>query len=125
MPQIKVIGVYPVEADEPVHLIELSVLGAQGFFNVGNITQEIPNQPRGNWQVPYMEQILSASGNEVLADDYEASKRPELWRGDIRLAFFFHYLDFERPLRTPFGDVQLPAESDLPERLSMMEYEQP
>src|SRR5688572_27743244 len=100
MPQIKVIGVYPIEADEPVHLVELSVLGAPGVFNVGEITQEIPDQPRDNWQSPYMEQILSASGEDVLADDYEASERPELWRGDMRLAFFFHYLDFERPLRT-------------------------
>ena len=125
MPQIKVIGVYPIETDEPVHLIEVSVLGAQGIFKVGDITQEIADQPRDNWQAPYMEQILSASGDEVLAVDYEASKQPELWRGDMRLAFFFHYLDFERPLQTPFGEVQLPAESELPERLAMMEYEQP
>jgi hypothetical protein len=125
MPQIKVIGVYPVKADEPVHLVEVSVLGAQGIFNVGDFTQEIPDQPRENWQSPYMEQILSASGDEVLADDYEASKRPELWRGDMRLAFFFHYLDFERPLGTPFGEVQLPAESELPERFSMLVYERP
>lgn len=125
MPRIKAIGVYPVEADEPVHLIELSVFGAQGVFNVGAITQETSGQPCANWQCPYMEQILSASGEDVLADDYEASKRPELWKGDMRLAFFFHYLDFERPLLTPFGEVQLPTATELPERLSMMEYEQP
>ncbi len=101
------------------------MLGAQGIFNVGDFTQEIPDQPCDNWQSPYMERILSASGDEVLAGEYEASERPELWQGDIRLTFFFHNLDFERPLRTPFGDVQLPAESELPERLSMMEYEQP
>jgi len=125
MPQIRVIGIYPVEADEPVHLIEVSVLGAQGIFDLGNITQEIPEKPRDNWQVPYMEQILSVSGDEVLADDYEASMRPDLWQGNVRLVFFFHYLDFERPLQTPFGLVQLPAESELPDRLSMIEYEQP
>ena len=125
MPQIKVIGVYPIETDEPVHLIEVSVLGARGIFEVGDITQEIPGQSPDNWQSPHMEQILSASGDEVLADDYDASKRPGLWQGDMRLAFFFHYLNLERPLRTPFGEVQLPAESGLPERLSMMEYEQP
>lgn len=125
MPQLKVIGVYPVEADEPVHLIELSILGAQGVFNIGDITQEIPGQPRENWQCPYMEQILSASGDKVLTDDYVSSKRPELWKGTMRLVFFFHCLDLERPLRTPFGEVQLPAESELPERFSMLEYEQP
>lgn len=125
MPQIKVIGVYPIESEEPVHLVELSVYGAQGIFKMGDITQEIPGQPPDNWQVPYMERILSASGEEVLADDDEASKRPELWQGDMRVVFFFHYLDLERPLRTPFGEIRLPAESELPERLSMIKYEQP
>jgi len=125
MPQIKIIGIYPVEANEPVHLIELSVLDAQGTFNIGDITQEISGQPSDNWQCPYMEQILSASGDAILAGDYEASKRPELWEGDMRLAFFFHYLDFERPLLTPFGEIQLPAESKFPARLLMIEYEQP
>ncbi len=122
MPQIEFIGVYSIEADEPVHLIELRVRGSQDIFEIGDFTQEIPDQPRENWQVPYLEQILNPSGDEVLADDYEASKHPELWRGDMRLAFFFHYLDFERPLRTPFGEVKLPAESELPQRLSMIEY---
>ena len=125
MPQIKIVGIYPIKANEPVHLIELSVLGAHGIFNMGDITQEIPGQPRDNWQCPYKEQILSASGDEILADDYEASKRPELWQGDMHVVFFFHYLDFGRPLRTPFGEVPLPAESKLPEWLSMIEYEQP
>ena len=75
MPQIKIIGIYPIETDEPVHLIEVSVLGAQGIFKVGDITQEVPDQSSDNWQSPYMEQILSASGDEILADDYEASDR--------------------------------------------------
>ena len=125
MPQIEIIGVYPVQADEPVHLVELRLRGAEGLIKVGDITQEVPDQPPDNWQCPYMEQLLSSSGDEVLADDYEMTKRPDLWRGDVRLAFFFHYLDLERPLKTPFGEVQLPAESELPDRLSMMEYEQP
>lgn len=125
MPQIKIIGVYPIENEEPVHLVEVSVHGAQGIFKIGDITQETPGQPLDNWQCPYMEQILTLSGDEVLANDYEASQRPELWKGDMRLVFFFHYLDVKRPLRTPFGEVQLPAETELPERLSMIEYEQP
>jgi len=125
MPQIEVIGVYRVQADEPVHLVELRVHGAQGVFKVADITQEVPGQPPDNWQCPYMEQLLSSSGDAVLADDYEMTKRVDLWRGDMRLAFFFHYLDFQRPLKAPFGDMQLPAESELPDRLSMLNYEQP
>jgi hypothetical protein len=65
-----------------------------------------------------MEHILSESGDDVVADDSTAAERPELWKGDMRLAFFFHHLSFARPLKTPFGDVRLPAESELPVRLS-------
>lgn len=125
MPQIEIIGVYPVEAEEPVHLIELRVSGARGLFNLGEVTQELPRQPRSNWQVPHMEHILNGSGEDVLADDFEAQERADLWKGDPRLVFFFHYLDFEQPLKTPFGDLQLPAESELPARLAMIQYEQP
>jgi hypothetical protein len=125
MPQIEVIGVYPVEAPETVHLVELIVRGADSGFAVGEFTQEITDQPRSNWQAPYMEQILSADGMEIVADDFEAWTKPELFRGDLRFVFFFHHLDFRRPLRTPGGEVALPTESELPKRLSMIHYELP
>jgi hypothetical protein len=125
MPQIEVIGVYSIEAPEPVHLIELSVRGADNGFAVGEFTQEVSDQPQSNWQVPFMEQILSADGAKIIADDSEASLKPELFRGDVRFVFFFHQLDFQRPLRTPFGDAMLPMESECPNRLLMIKYDQP
>ena len=125
MPQIEVIGVYPAEAPEPVHLVELIVGGADSAFPIGEFTQEVPDQPRSNWQVPYMEQILSADGAKIIADDSEAWRKPELFRGDVRFVFFFHCLDLQRPLRTPFGEIPLPAESELPARLSMIQYQEP
>ncbi len=125
MPKVEVIGVYPVEAPEPVYLIEMWIRGAEGLFELCDITQEVPGQPPSNWQVPYSEYILSPLGDKVLTEEFEATERPELWRGDVRLAFFFHYLSFERPLRTPFGEVRLPAESDFPARLSEIKYEPP
>ena len=125
MSQIEIIGIHSVEAPEPVHLIELWVRGAHGIFDMGGFTQEIPDQPRDNWQVPFMEQILSTSGDEILANDFEASEKPELWTGDMRLVFFLHDLDLTQLLKTPFGDVRLPRESQLPKRLSMIQYEQP
>jgi hypothetical protein len=36
-----------------------------------------------------------------------------------------HYLDPARPLRTPFGDVELPDPNDRPYRLASIEYEEP
>ena len=125
IPHIEIIGIYPVEAPEPVHLIELWVRGAQGVFNVGDFTQELPTQPWENWQTAYDEQILDAAGSRILTASFEAEQKPELWHGDIRMLFFFHYLESQRPLRTPFGEVQLPPASALPARLSMIRYEPP
>lgn len=125
MPVIEAVGVYRVEAEEPVHLVELLVQDAQGVFKIGDITQVVSGQPADQWQSPYLEVILNAAGDEILADDYEAPNRPELWLDTMRLAFFFHYLDFGQPLLTPFGEVRLPAEAELPNRLSILEYEAP
>ena len=72
-----------------------------------------------------MEQILTADGTKVVVGDSEASQKPQLFSGDVRLVFFLHYTDLSRPLRTPFGEVRLPSESELPQRLSMIHYEQP
>ena len=125
MPQSEAIAVYPIDASEPVCLVEMRFRGLDGFFNVGEITQEIPGEPRANWQVPYMERILNSAGDSVLADDSVAATRPDLWKGEVRMVFFFHYLDLKRPLKTPFGDVRLPAKTKLPDRLSMIQYEPP
>ncbi len=81
--------------------------------------------PRSNWQVPWMERILSADGTKVVADDSEISQKPELFRGDVRCIFFFHYLDPSRPLVTPLGEVRLPKPTDRPQRLSGIKYEEP
>ena len=103
----------------------MRVRNARGVFNVGGFTQNIPSEPCSYRQVPYLEQIISASGDEILTKGIEPTDKPELWQGDMRMAFFFHFLDFKRPLATPFGDVWLPAESELPNRLSMFQYYKP
>jgi hypothetical protein len=122
---IEIIGVYSVTTDEPCHLVEFRVRGVNGVFNFGGFTQEVPYTPQSNWQVPWMERILSADGSKVVADDSEISAMPELFRGDVRCIFFFHYLDTNRPLVTPFGEVRLPKPTDRPQRLTMIQYEKP
>jgi hypothetical protein len=117
---IEVIGCYPVvEAREPCHLLELVVTNSPGF-DIGSITQDDPTQPRENWQAPYDERLLTAEGDA----DQEASLRPEALRGDLRLAFFMHYLDPSRLLTTPLGDVP-PRATVRPERLGWLGYEEP
>lgn len=104
---VRIVGIHPVPSDEPVHLIEIELTGDVDALDFGEITQEQTDQPRENWQVVYDER--------------------EVGRGDgcVRFAFFFHYLDLEKPLRTPFGAVSLPAESPIPRHLQNIEYEQP
>ena len=86
----KVVGVYPVEAAEPVHLVEISIEGgAVDAFDLGEITQEIADTPRMNWQAPYGDQVITETD------------------GKARVVFFFHYLDLNKPLMTPAGALAL------------------
>jgi hypothetical protein len=103
----KIIGVHPIEADEPVHVIDLFVEGDTDDFDIGEVTQEVAGQPKSNWQAPYDERVL------------------EELDGKIRYAFFFHYLDLTKPLITPAGSIPLPKPTNKPEHLNDMEYESP
>jgi hypothetical protein len=99
----RVIGIHRVPADQPVHLVELEVEGDAADFDLGEVTQEVPGQPKSNWQAAYDEREV----------------------GDNRFAFFFHYLDTAKPLLSPVGPLTLPPESPIPKHLQGIEYEQP
>ncbi len=122
---IEVIGIYPTEADESVHLVEILVRNSEGRFDLSEFTQEVNGQPKQNWQVPWDERILDSIGEKVIADSFSVKKKPELWNGIVRLTFFFHYLDFFKPLITPFGLVPLINQKSKPDRLSEIEYKSP
>lgn len=122
---IDIIGVYAVEAREPCHLVELQVTDSPGWFDVGVITQRDPERPPTDWQVPYAEKVLTDDGDGVMWDLWDGPGDDGMWLGTLRLAFFMHHLDLERPLSTPFGEVPLPAPNDLPDRLRDIEYEEP
>lgn len=107
MQKIEIIGVYPVRAPEPCHLIELVLDNPGCDPDFGAFTQEIRGEPRANWQVAWDERILSRTPDRMHA------------------VFFLHYLDSKRPLLTPFGPVQLPDPSALPAHLQHIEYEPP
>jgi hypothetical protein len=105
--QVRIIGIHPIEADEPVHLIELLVEGDVEDFDIGELTQEMAGQPKMNWQAPYDDRLLEASEEKA------------------RYAFFFHYLDPKRPLLTSHGSLPLPKPTTVPEHLRDIEYEPP
>jgi hypothetical protein len=105
--KVKIIGVHPVEADEPVHLIELLIEGDVVGFDIGEVTQEVADQPRSNWQAPYDDRVLEKSEQRT------------------RYAFFFHCLDFNKSLGTPVGLVSLPKPSMAPAHLQGIVYVSP
>ena len=121
--RIEVIGVYPVRIAEPCHLIELWVRELAGVLRIIDFTQELEGQPRENWQVPYDEPVLNESGTMQAGDRFP--QRVEAEGGDVRLAFFFHYLDLAKPLLTRAGPLVLPGASAMPSRLRFFTYESP
>ena len=96
-----IIGVHPIPAREPCHLMEIELEATDVEFFFGSVTQEQPDQPRDNWQVAYDEQPSpgDATGS--------------------RWVFFFHCLVFELPLLTSFGPVELPEPTPLPDRYAV------
>ncbi len=120
---VNIIGVYPVEETaEPCYLIEVVVDDFQGDVDLAEFTQEIPGQPRENWQVPWDEYVLDEKG---VSGELAPFPGPLRVFGSQRIAFFFHYLDFSRPLITPIGQVHFPMATQRPDRLSFMGYESP
>src|SRR5262245_18267736 len=104
--RVEVLGVHPVEsAEEPYRLVELEVAG-EGEFQMGAITQPQSRAPVSDWQVPYDEHQLAADGGQWTPINVGSLIQV---RGAVRLAFFFHYLALEEPLRTSAGSVPLPV----------------
>ena len=120
--RVEILGVYPVDAPEPCHLIEVMVLDHQGPIDIGKFTQQIPGRPQENWQAPWDERVLDASGELVLLDPFPSNINAE---GAVRLVFFFHYLSFDRPLITPAGNITVPEPRNRPTRLAVIEYRSP
>jgi hypothetical protein len=122
--KIDIIGVYKIEADEPCFLIEMVVSNVSKVIDLGKITQELEDQQKENWQVPYLEHIIDEKGDKILADDFKFSD-PEYWKDSVRIAFFFHYLNIDKPLLSPYGNITLPEVTSLPGRLKIIKYEAP
>ena len=47
-------GIYIIDNNSDVHLIEIQFDDTPGNIDVGQITQELEGQPRGNWQRLYL-----------------------------------------------------------------------
>jgi len=101
----RLIGIYNVEGESDVHLLEFEIESEQ--IDVGKFTQKEDRIDKMNWQVPWDEKFIDVEGS-------------------IKLVFFFHFLDLSKPLITPFGVIELMKTEQMPSRLSrIMVYEKP
>ena len=91
-----------------LHLIEV-LIDATHPVDFEEFAQPTPTGPRSDWQAPYDEQYLDASGQTLLDEPLDDAP--------TRAVFFLHFLDLNRPLLTPAGPRDLPAPTRLPDRL--------
>jgi hypothetical protein len=106
MTQIRVIGVYPVTAGEPCHLIEIESSRALADGELAELTQPDSDLPKENWRAAYDGRCIEKSE-------------------PCRYLFFFHYLDLSKPLSSPAGALELPPQTRRPLRLAFVRYEPP
>lgn len=115
---IELLGLYPVRKD--VHLIECVIKGTPDeTVRMGDFIQPLPGVKPSSWQVAYDEHLLNRSGTDGFNIHEPQGIRIEM---DLRMAFFMHYLDLGRPLCSPVGELPLPGETPMPERLKFMKY---
>jgi len=88
-----------------VVLLELAVDDPDARFDLTLFTQ-----PESD-QAPYDEAYLTLDGSSVI------SKLNQPQGARFRIAFFLHFFDQHRPLQTPYGEVPIPSEQQMPERL--------
>jgi hypothetical protein len=106
-----------------VFMIELLVRPRGETFDQSAFRQVDPCAPTSGWQVPHQLTALSTNGEDVLGDLPTLLRlHPELLHRELRLAFFIHFLDPDRPLETPFGEVALAPVLPLPYRLKAIQY---
>ena len=92
-----------------VVLFEALVTGRDEKFSVDDFGQIDSDQ------APYSEVFLSEDGESVIAEAYDVPQGPNL-----RIAFYLHYVDPRKELRTSYGSVKFPALRPIPERLAVL-----
>lgn len=93
-------------------LLEVLIHDRDQHFSVSDFGQD------GSDQAAYSEVFLSDDGNGVVSNFDMPPHDP------IRLAFYLHFTDFAKPLRTTYGPVSIPLAQAMPDRLkALIPYE--
>lgn len=119
---IELIGIYQLNHPSIIHIIELQVNEEIQEFDISKFTQEMEGQDKMNWQVPYDEKFLD-SDNKVIGDWINI---PTSLHAETKIVFFFHELNFDKPLITPYGELVISSAIDQPNWMKeIMNYEAP
>ena len=123
MNEIDLIGVYEIDGQKDVCLIELGIKANHKNIDIGEFTQAQDGIDRMSWQTPWDERFLSEDGTKITGDWMDS---PTDTSDFTRLAFFLHFIDFGKPLLTQFGEMDLSKTEKMPSRISsLIEYEKP
>ena len=112
-PVTAIIGVYTISKSQEAKLIEITVDCPPSQLHIGKITQPDDNTRASNWQVAYDEHYLNVDGTAVIGRFGEVP----IDAPSTRLAFFLYFVNFDKPILTQFGKIQLPKETPIPNRL--------
>ena len=121
--EIDLIGVYEVDGQKDVHLIELVIKTNHENIDVGEFTQAQDGIDKMSWQTPWDEKFLNKDGTIITGDWMDS---PTDTSDFTRFAFFLHFIDFDKPLLTQFGEMELSNPEKIPSRISsIIKYEKP
>lgn len=119
--KMEIMGLYSVPNERDVYLLEFQILDKPSVIDVSEFMQIDQSVNESDWQVAYDEHYLNQDGTIIIGDYFN---RKEIMGETTRLVFYMYLEDLSLPLRTPYGEISLPAPSDIPNRLtSILDYE--
>jgi hypothetical protein len=104
-------------------VLEVLVTNPDARFDIGKFIQPDPARPENFWQVAWNEKFLTSDGETLIELD-RTQKLPSA--SQYRVVFVIHFWIPNAPLRSSYGELTLPAQQPLPERLwRLAPYELP
>jgi len=83
---VEIIGIYAVNENPDVSLVEVIVEKSYDEFNISDFTQAVEGLKRGSLQAPFGDTYLNTIGTQVIGDYF---RKPLTKLGITRLAFLF------------------------------------
>ena len=107
----QLLGVYTIKGVSDIHLLELNINSSPTNVDVSSFTQKDDKLPKDSWQTAYDEHFLNDDGTEVIGTFLE---HDSLNGNKTRIAFFMYFIDFNKPLLSQYGEIQLSKATPYP-----------